>query len=138
MYRNKKGFTLVEVLWVIMFLGLLAAIVVPQFADAAGDAKMANLTKNLQSVRAQLELYRLQHNNTYPTDIDAQLTSKTDVDGTVNPAGVLGPYMQFFPANRFIDDPANAVATGGAAGEGWDYTAATGAFLANSTGHAGL
>ena len=138
MYTNKRGFTLVEVLWVIMFLGLLSAIVMPQFADATTDAKMSNLAKNLQSVRAQLELYRLQHNNAYPTDIAAQLTSKTDVDGTINASGALGPYMQFFPANRFIDDPANAVATGGAAGDGWSYTAATGAFLANSTGHGGL
>jgi len=38
MYTGKRGFTLVEVLWVIMFLGLLAAIVVPQFADATDDA----------------------------------------------------------------------------------------------------
>ena len=138
MYTNKEGFTLVEVLWVIMFLGLLAAIVVPQFADATGDAKMSNVTKNLQQVRAQLELYRLQHNNTYPTDIASQLTSKTDDDGTINPAGAYGPYMKFFPANRFIDDPVAAEATTGAAGEGWSYDSATGVFLANSPGHTGL
>jgi type II secretion system protein G len=138
MYANKKGFTLVEVMWVIMFLGLLAAIVVPKFADATGDAKMSNLTKNLQQVRAQLQLYRLQHKNAYPTDIAAQLTSKTDEDGTIDPAGVFGPYMRFFPDNKFIEDPAKADATGGAAGDGWNYTAATGVFLANSAGHDGL
>jgi len=138
MYTNKRGFTLVEVLWVIMFLGLLAAIVVPRFADATGDAKMSNLTKNLQQVRAQLQLYRLQHNNTYPTDIAAQLTSRTDEDGTIDPAGDFGPYLKFFPSNRFIDDPAKSDATGGAAGDGWSYNAATGVFLANSTGHGGL
>jgi len=138
MYTDKRGFTLVEVLWVIMFIGLLAAIVVPRFSDAAGDAKMSNLTKNLQQVRAQLELYRLQHNNTYPTDIAAQLTSKTDEDGTLNPSGAFGPYMKFFPSNRFVDDPAKADATGGAAGDGWSYTPATGVFLANSAGHSGL
>lgn len=138
MYTNKRGFTLVEVLWVIMFLGLLAAIVVPRFADATDDAKMSNLTKNLQQVRAQLQLYRLQHNNTYPTNIAAQLTSKTDEDGTINPAGAFGPYMKFFPDNRYIDDPAKSDATGGAAGDGWSYNSATGVFLANSAGHAGL
>ena len=138
MCRDKKGFTLVEVLWVIMLLGLLATIIVPQFSDANTDAKMANLIKNLQQVRSQLQLYRLQHDNAYPTDIDAQLTSKTDVDGTINPAGALGPYLRSFPDNRFIDDPAKSDATGGAAGDGWSYTAATGVFLANSDGHSGL
>jgi general secretion pathway protein G len=121
-----------------MLLGLLASIVVPQFSDANGDAKMANLKKNLQQVRAQLELYRLQHNNAYPTNITTQLTSKTDDTGTIDPAGACGPYMRFFPDNRFIDDPAKTDATGGAAGDGWSYTAATGIFLANSTGHSGL
>jgi len=138
MRTDKKGFTLVEVMWVIMFLGLLAGIIVPQFADANGDAKMANLMKNLQSVRAQLELYRLQHNNAYPTDITTQLTSKTDDDGTIDPAGALGPYMRFFPDNKFIDDPAKAGATAGAAGDGWNYDSATGILLANSAGHSGL
>jgi general secretion pathway protein G len=138
MYTNIKGFTLAETLIVIMLLGLLSAIVVPQFADANGDAKMANLTKNLQQVRGQLELYRLQHNNAYPTDIAAQLTSKTDADGTLNPAGAMGPYMRFFPANSFVDDPAQAMASDGAAGDGWNYDSATGAFLANSVGHENL
>ena len=135
MCRKKYGFTLAETLIVIMLLGLLASIVVPQFSDANGDAKMANLKKNLQQVRGQLELYRLQHNNTYPTDIAAQLTSKTDDDGEIDPAGACGPYMRFFPDNRFIDDPAKSEAVTGAAGEGWDYDSSTGIFLANSDGH---
>ena len=122
-------------MWVIMFLGLLAGIVVPKFTNATDDAKISNLTKNLQQVRAQLELYRLQHNNKYPTDIDAQLTSKTDDDGTINPAGAFGPYLKFFPDNRFIEDPDKSDATGGADGDGWSYDAATGTFLANSSGH---
>ena len=135
MCRKKNGFTLAETLIVIMLLGLLASIVVPQFSDANGDAKMANLKKNLQQVRSQLELYRLQHKNTYPTDIAAQLTSKTDDDGGINPAGLCGPYMRFFPDNRFIYDPAKAEAVTGAAGEGWNYDSSTGIFLANSDGH---
>ncbi len=138
MCSKNRGFTLVEVLWVIMFLGLLAAIVVPQFADATGDAKMSNLTKNLQQVRAQLQLYKLHHGGNYPTDISAQLTSRTDSDGTANPTGQFGPYLRFFPANSYIDDPAKAVATGGIAGDGWSYNSTTGQFSAHSAGHEGL
>jgi len=121
-----------------MLLGLLASIIVPQFGEASNDARTSNLRKNLQFVRAQLELYRLQHNNSYPTDIAAQLTGKTDGDGTLDASGMFGPYLRSFPANPFIDDPAQASETGGADGDGWNYDNATGAFLANSTGHGSL
>lgn len=138
MNRSRKGFTLVEILIVVIILGILAAIVVPQFTEASSDAKLSNLTTNLQSIRAQLELYRLHHNGNYPADVTVGLTSKTTSAGVVDAAGAYGPYLQQFPANPFIDDAAAAVLTDGAAGSGWSYTAATGAFVANSAGHGGL
>ena len=138
MCGNKNGFTLVEILWVIMFLGLLAAIIVPQFADATSDAKMSNLRKNLQQVRAQVQLYKLEHKGVYPTDISAQLITRTNEDGAIDPAGAFGPYLRFFPDNRYIDDPAKSDATGGAPGDGWKYDSTTGQFNANSPGHEDL
>ena len=139
MNRNKQGFTLVEILIVVIILGILAAIVVPQFTEASSDAKLSNLTTNLQSVRAQLELYRLHHNGSYPpTDVTSALTKKTKSDGTVDAAGTYGPYMQQFPANPFIDVAADAVKTDGAAGSGWSYTAGTGVFIAATAAHTGL
>jgi len=138
MNKKNRAFTLVEILIVVMILGILAAIVIPQFTSAAEDSKLSNLKTNLQSIRAQLELYRHHHNKTYPTDLTAQLTQKTDSDGTINASGAFGPYLHKFPGNPFVDDPAEAVKTSGAAGEGWDYTAATGIILANTAGHGSL
>ena len=138
MNRSKKGFTLVEILIVVIILGILAAIVVPQFTEASSDAKLSNLTTNLQSVRAQLELYRLHHNGSYPANITDGLTKKSDADGTINASGAYGPYMQQFPANPFIDTAADAVKTDGSAGAGWSYTPATGVFIAFSAGHTTL
>ena len=138
MNKSRKGFTLVEILIVVIILGILAAIVVPQFTEASSDAKLSNLTTNLQSIRAQLELYRLHHNGVYPPDITAGLTQKSTQDGVIDAAGAYGPYLQQFPANPFIDDAAASVATDGAAGSGWGYTAASGSFVANSTGHGAL
>jgi general secretion pathway protein G len=136
--NRNKAFTLIEILIVVLILAILAAIVIPQFTNAAEESKLSNLMSNLQSIRAQLELYKMHHNEDYPTDPNAQLTQKTDSDGTINPAGAYGPYLHLFPGNPFIDDAAKAVLTTGAAGDGWNYNAATGVILPNTAGHAGL
>ena len=124
-----KGFTLVEILIVVVILAILAAIVVPQFTSAAEDAKESRVTKDLQSLRSQLALYRFDHKNSYPTDIVTQLTTQTDVNG--NPGSDYGPYLRMFPVNPFIDNEGDAVKVDGEAGSGWKYTAATGQLLAN-------
>jgi len=138
MYSSKRAFTLIETLIVVMIMVTLAAIVVPQFTNASGESKLSNLKSNLQSIRAQLELYKMHHNETYPTNLVAQMTQKTNTDGTINPAGIHGPYLIMFPANPFVDDTVEAVKTDGNAGEGWDYDSGTGIIIPNTAGHAGL
>src|SRR5256885_17192904 len=58
---RKGGFTLVEILIVVIILGILAAIVIPQFTSASQDARKNSLVSQLQTIKAQLELTRLQH-----------------------------------------------------------------------------
>jgi len=138
MMRNDT-FRPLDVLVIVILLGGLQVYrSQTQWCEPTSDAKLSNLTTNLQSIRAQLELYRLHHSNKYPTDIHAQLTGKTDADGKLNPAGAYGPYMQEFPANPFVGRASEAVKTSGAPGEGWSYDPATGLFLANTRGHKDL
>ncbi|MBT3200999.1 MAG: hypothetical protein HN350_13940 [Phycisphaerales bacterium] len=106
--------------------------------EASVDARLSNLTTNLQSIRAQLELYRLHHNGKYPTDITDGLTRKSNSEGEIDPSGVYGPYMCSFPPNPFIDDEEKATKTDGADGEGWSYNPKTGMFCANSPEHKDL
>lgn len=108
------------------------------FWGSADDEKLSNLTTNLQSIRAQLELYRLHHGGSYPANITDGLTRKTKSDGTVDASGAYGPYMCSFPANAFVDDPVEAVKTSGGPGEGWSYDPETGVFVANTPGHEDL
>ncbi|MHC4292957.1 MAG: type IV pilin protein, partial [Planctomycetota bacterium] len=54
--KAKKGFTLVEILIVVVILGILAAIVIPQFTDASTEAKISSLRSDLQMMRSQIEL----------------------------------------------------------------------------------
>ena len=135
MIRNKTAFTLVEILIAVLILSILAAIVVPKFTSAAEESKLSNLMSNLQSIRTQLELYKMHHNNTYPANINAQLTGKTNSDGTINPSGAYGPYLHIFPANPFIDDLTKAAKTSGKTGDGWYYNPTTGLIVPNSPKH---
>lgn len=118
MKAKKSGFTLVEILIVVVILGILAAIVIPQFTDASTDAKTSSLCADLQTVRSQIELYKIQHNDIPPTDaasFEAQMTAKTDVDGAVGTD--YGPYLREIPVEPFTDD--NTVSAAGA--DGWNY-----------------
>src|SRR6185295_19535746 len=80
-YRSKKsGFTLVEILIVVIILGILAAIVIPQFTNASQDARKNSTTSLLQTIRSQIELYKLQHSDTLPaltTNWNALVTTST-------------------------------------------------------------
>jgi len=56
----RKAFTLIEILIVVVILGILAAVVVPQFTNASEDANDAAVRTQLQTLRGQIELYRAQ------------------------------------------------------------------------------
>ena len=57
-HSRNAGFTLVEILIVVVILGILSAIVIPQFTSASDTAKANAMTTQLQTIRSQLELYR--------------------------------------------------------------------------------
>lgn len=141
--RN-KGFTLVEILIVVIILGILAAIVIPQFTEASSDAREAALSSDLQTVRSQLELYKIQHLDDYPTAADfvAQLTGKTDLDGTKNASGVYGAYLHTFPTNPFVSGATGnqvEVQAGdaglGNGSHGWHFDTDTGRFAPDDADH---
>ncbi|MCK6483890.1 MAG: prepilin-type N-terminal cleavage/methylation domain-containing protein [Phycisphaerae bacterium] len=137
---KKRAFTLVELLIVVIILGILAAIVVPQFTEASSDAQMNSLMSNLRVIRGQIELYKLQHNGTYPelATFTTQMTQKTNPDGTTTGTPTLGPYLQRIPTNPFsnTNDVTN---TAVGSSKAWYYNETTGEFKANdSAAHAAL
>lgn len=95
----RKGFTLVEILIVVVILGILAAIVVPQFASASQDAIKSALRSQMQTVSAQVELYRVQNAGQLPSD-DAD---PLETGGTNNGWGVLisNSFLKDEPFNGF-------------------------------------
>jgi general secretion pathway protein G len=105
--KAKSGFTLVEILIVVVILGILAAIVIPQFTEASTEAKLSSLCTDLQTLRSQIELYKIQHNDIPPDDAAfvAQMTTYSDIDGATAAAKTAvfcyGPYIQKVPVNQF-------------------------------------
>src|SRR5262249_39551983 len=142
--RSRKGFTLVELLIVVIILAILAAIVIPTIGTASAEAKESALRASLNTVRQAISLYRVQHNETYPgpawANVVTQLTTQTDMTGA--PGTKYGPYLRTgFPDNPEVDpsvaQTGTTVATMPAAptgAEAWIYALDTGELRANQAG----
>ena len=135
--RKNKGFTLVEILIVVVILGILAAIVIPQFSDASTQSKVSSSLSSLQSLRSQIELFKIQHNDNPPTlaAFEDEMELYTDVSGTTAATkgtpiasggnGIIyGPYVQEVPTNPWSDS--DTIAAAPAADNGWVYNETTG------------
>ena len=93
---NLYGFTLVEVLIVMMVFAIMGATVLPQFTAENHEAQEAALRQDLKLLRSQIELYKFQHNGNYPGKgsiypddfLNAMLLS-SDADGTTGLDGLL-------------------------------------------------
>jgi len=129
---RQSGFTLVEILIVVIILGILAAIVIPQFTEASSDARLSSMTSDLQTVRSQLELFKVQHLDVYPAlaTFGDQLTGTTDINGDTDGTD-FGPYLHRIPTNPFTNT--TTVGSGEVGTSAWFYNATTGAFNANDT-----
>jgi general secretion pathway protein G len=134
---SKRGFTLVEILIVVIILGILAAIVIPQFTNASTEARQSNVRSQLQTLRSQIELYKLQHKDVPPALVTSNwdcFTKYTDIDGDIaaskDATHIYGPYMNAAPVN-----PLSGFNTIGAAladDGGWVYSETTGVISAQA------
>jgi general secretion pathway protein G len=64
--RGQQGFTLIEIMVVVVILGILAAMVVPKVLDRPDQARATAAKQDIAGLMQALKLYRLDHGN-YPT-----------------------------------------------------------------------
>jgi len=83
---DQSGFTLMEILIVVILLGILAMVVVPQITISSEDTKVSTLQSNLGQMRSLLEIYYAQHSETYPGEID-------DADGAGAPTDAAAAFV---------------------------------------------
>lgn len=125
--------------------------------DAGGKNSEARLVSDLQTLRSQIELYKIQHNDRPPgvtkdghfdgALLARQLTSRTNAGGDVgNDARQCpyGPYMTQVPPNVFVNGPASSTVSGGQGpipadgSSGWYFDTRSGKLYANDGGHVRL
>ncbi len=136
MEKDKK-WSFVEVISIAVVLSVVSLSVVPRFTQASPESMTGELIDGLHLIRSQLDLYRAQHNNSFPP-VDSSENFKKHMTTKV---GEYGPYVDEIPVNpfnnlntiRFDGDQAGANQTG------WRIDTRTGLFQSDdSVEHAAL
>lgn len=99
MARNStSAFTLIEILIVVVILGILAAIVIPQFTKASQDSALTATIVDLGRIRRSVEAYRVQNRDASPPVVAG--------NGTWGPlVSRGGEYMMQAPINQWVSGP---------------------------------
>jgi MSHA pilin protein MshA len=99
MLKSKGGFTLIELVMIIVILGILAAIAVPRYADLKTDAR-ASAVKGMEgAVRAAAQIVHAR----------AILDNQTGATGSVTIEGTAIATAYGYPTNATIDDALNSL-----------------------------
>jgi len=135
--KKKTRLSYVEAVIIASVLSVVTMTVVPKFIGASPESKTSDLVDGLQQMRAQLDLYRAQHENSLPP-VDSFESFKTAMTTKV---GQYGPYVEKVPVNPFNN--LNTVrfdgVPAGAGKAGWRVDTETGLFQAdNNAAYAGL
>jgi len=156
--QTRRAFTLIEIMIVVIILGVLAAIIVPQFTSASHEARESTLKDCLRYLRTQMIVFKAQHRDVAPgfpncdpsqspdqATFITQMTLCSDELGNSNavPTDVFhfGPYLTQMPANPvnalagiLVVNTAVTPAPDPSQPYGWIYNAQTMEIIPNLTG----
>jgi general secretion pathway protein G len=126
--RKHKGFTLIELVVVVMILGILAAVAAPKLLGTSSTASDNGLKETLGVVRDSIERFTAEHGGALPGQLGTEAGLKAD----------LLPYLRVFPKSPLtststivVDTTAGPMTPGGATA--WRYNKADGGFICNSS-----
>ncbi len=121
----KKGFTLVELVVVVLIIGIIAAVAAPRMFDTAGDARQNSTRQSLSVIRDAVELYKAQNGN-YPTAASLATSLQANLKGPF-PKVQMGA-NQNATVVATTQSPITAPEAGAA---GWVYNQTTGDITVN-------
>lgn len=132
-HRNERGFTLIELVIIIVVLGILAAVAIPRYQDMSAQAKESSARGSLGNIRSAITIYYANQavttgTATWPTLV--QLQTYGTVLATTMPRN---PYQL---TTNAPDSVVTGVTPGVIVGTrgGWAYLAATGQLWLNTSG----
>ena len=84
--QSRSGFTLIEVLLVVVIIGILAAVVVPRLSGRVGQSQVSAAKSSIASVSLALDLYETDNGN-FPASLQSLITKGSEQNWR-------GPYLK--------------------------------------------
>jgi len=107
MFRSQKGFTLIELMIVVVIIGILAAIAIPNFIAMQNRAKEGSTKANMHTVQLAAEDYGVQNDGVYSAAMDASHVATSLPSTFKNPFdGLTGSGKAWEDRATFAADPA--------------------------------
>ena len=103
---KKKGFTLIELMVVVVIIGILAAIAIPNFVKVIARAKESSVKANMHTLQVAVETANVDSNGTYPTT-----SADWESLGAYIPQNFRNPYNQTAGLNKAYENQNDAAAT---------------------------
>jgi general secretion pathway protein G len=134
MTKARIGFAMIQVSLIGAICSIGAGIVAPDLSARGTGVEEARFLADLQTIRCQLELYKIQHEEKLPpTESFAGFEQAMTTTGQDN----LGPYLQIIPKNPFNSSNVvrfeNDQSTAGAGTAGWVLNTDSGLFQADDS-----
>jgi len=123
--KDRRGFSLVELVVVVLIMGILAAVAAPRMFDKMDEAKQSSTKQSLSVVRSSIELYKLE-NGSYPPDPSSSLINY-----------LKGPFptCDVTDGNASVKVVTTNPISATADSESWIYNATTGEFRVNDASY---